>query len=438
MLATIIFTDVVGFSRHANVNEPRALSALQRDFSLINSICVRFQGTVLKTMGDGMLMRFSSALQAVEAALEIQRALFVQSKSLPHEEVLEHRIGMHLGDVIITTNDVFGDGVNIASRLQDAAGPGSIYMSRTVYDVVKGKIKFPAVYIGPRQLKGIGDPVAIWEVPSMQKIDTFKRNQALDALTPGIDPRTENRNSGRSITIVVFVIAVIVLGIGGLTIFNRNRVNRWKDEGAAVRNLQQDSPKNSKTVISAPTATNDSGTQPGAGSVLDPSKKTPTDFNAVGDDPALFNQLRALFVQLKFQEMADLVQSSPHSGTDQGKLLVKTYTDLASLMDWVTNALDQIPQSQPLMIADDPATHAATSLYRQAPGLLAITHGPTTTSAKLSDLPKQELLAIANALVDRNSTSSSDVLSNVKSQIQELSDTIKVFDIPSSGPAPSP
>ena len=132
-------------------------------------------------MGDGMLMRFPSANQALACALEVQRVLHEQSKRLEHRDVLAHRIGVHLGDVVTTQNDVYGDGVNVAARLQAEAKPGSVYISRTVYDVVKGKMKFPAICVGPRHLKGISEPVVVWEIPAIQRQELEKRNEALSA-----------------------------------------------------------------------------------------------------------------------------------------------------------------------------------------------------------------------------------------------------------------
>ncbi|AIE88100.1 adenylate/guanylate cyclase domain-containing protein [Fimbriimonas ginsengisoli] len=167
MLAAIVFTDVVGFSKLASVNEARVYVALQRDMAVMTNLCRSHGGQVLNTMGDGMLLCFTSAVDALSCAVEIQRTLYNQAQSLPSIEVLHHRIGVHLGDVIMNGDNVFGDGVNVAARLQALAKPDAVCFSSTVYEIVKNKLKVDATYLGPRQLKNLGEPVKVWQVPPL-------------------------------------------------------------------------------------------------------------------------------------------------------------------------------------------------------------------------------------------------------------------------------
>ncbi|MBX7134906.1 MAG: hypothetical protein K1X67_19745 [Fimbriimonadaceae bacterium] len=174
MLAAILFSDAVGFSQRAGRDETAAIEAIQADLALMTEVCHKWEGDVLKSTGDGLLMTFSSAVQAVQCALDIQRQLDEKALSTFESEPLVHRMGVHLGDVILAEGDILGDGVNIASRLQAEALPGGIYLSQTVYDVVRGKVPLNAVFMGPRRLKNIDSPVPAWQVPPLgASVDVF-------------------------------------------------------------------------------------------------------------------------------------------------------------------------------------------------------------------------------------------------------------------------
>lgn len=186
MLAAIVFTDVVGFSKMAAQNEARVYVALQRDLGVMTSLCRAHQGQVLNTMGDGMLLCFMSAVDAMTCALEIQKTLYHQAQTLPPNDVLHHRIGVHLGDVIMSGDNVFGDGVNVAARLQTVAKPGGIAYSATVHDVVRNKLDLSsAVAMGPQQLKNLGQPMKVWQVPPVA--DARKQAIADDMPTPVVE-----------------------------------------------------------------------------------------------------------------------------------------------------------------------------------------------------------------------------------------------------------
>ncbi len=144
-LAAIMFTDVAGSSRLMGDNEDHVMSLLKRDIRVIDDLCRQFEGRVLKSMGDGCLAIFESGVHAVECAREIQRHFKEQSGSLPENEVLEHRIGIHLGDVYVSDDDAMGDGVNIAARLQSEAPNGGICISQALYEVVKTRLALKTV-----------------------------------------------------------------------------------------------------------------------------------------------------------------------------------------------------------------------------------------------------------------------------------------------------
>jgi WD40 repeat protein/class 3 adenylate cyclase len=180
ILAAIVFTDAVNFSAHMVADEERTLYLMQRDLHVMAELCQQFEGQVLKTTGDGLLMYFTSAVQAVECAIAIQGAIAQAATDLALQDVMTHRIGIHLGDVFFSETDVMGSGVNIAARLQSKADPGGICISQTVYDVVKSQLELKATYLGPQELKNIRDPVPAYQIlvasPTEQPVSTPTRS----------------------------------------------------------------------------------------------------------------------------------------------------------------------------------------------------------------------------------------------------------------------
>ncbi|VXD10379.1 AAA-like domain-containing protein [Planktothrix paucivesiculata] len=164
ILAAIVFTDVVNSTQLMVANQTQMLESLTRDFQWMRDICNRYEGQVLKSMGDGLLMYFNSAVQAVSCAQEIQKNLVRSATYLPSNQVLYHRIGIHLGDVFFSGDDVLGEGVNMAARLQGQAGMNGICISKTVYEVVKNHIPLQAEYIGLKPLKGFPEPVDLYQI----------------------------------------------------------------------------------------------------------------------------------------------------------------------------------------------------------------------------------------------------------------------------------
>lgn len=164
-LAAIVLTDAVSFSARMSVDEEGTLALIQRDLQLMGTACNHFGGQVLKSTGDGLLMSFASAVQAVRCGQDIQTQLADLAEGLLPQEYLQHRIGIHLGDVLFSHGDVLGNGVNIAARLQTKSIPGGICISQTVYDVVKARLHFEATFLGPLKLKNIKEPVPAFQIP---------------------------------------------------------------------------------------------------------------------------------------------------------------------------------------------------------------------------------------------------------------------------------
>jgi adenylate cyclase len=164
LLAAIMITDAVGFSTRMSVDEETTLRLIDRDLTLIGDICRDFGGTVLKSTGDGLLMYFLSAVEAVSCGLEMQRQLVDLSLGLETHQYLDHRIGIHLGDILVSEQDVMGNGVNITARLQTYAKPRGLCVSRTIYDVVKARLSLHATFLGPLHLKNIEEPVPAYQL----------------------------------------------------------------------------------------------------------------------------------------------------------------------------------------------------------------------------------------------------------------------------------
>ncbi len=159
-LAAIFMADVVGYSRLMGRDEARTLRDLQEHFfSVINPTVGQFEGRVVKTMGDGFFVTFDSATKAVECAISIQRRVIERTAGVPEEERIRFRIGIHLGEVLITDDDIFGDGVNIAARLQALCEPDGVCLSNAVHGQVKGAIDETFADLGAHRLKNITKPV---------------------------------------------------------------------------------------------------------------------------------------------------------------------------------------------------------------------------------------------------------------------------------------
>jgi len=156
-LASVMFMDIVGYSGITHNDEGVALTRIREQRDLVRPFLQKHTGREIKTIGDGVLVEFASTLEAVTCACEIQNALHESNSSKPLENRLFMRIGIHLGDVLHTRNDVFGDAVNVASRVEPLAPSGGVAFTRQVYEEVKNKVKLPILGLGPQKLKNIGE-----------------------------------------------------------------------------------------------------------------------------------------------------------------------------------------------------------------------------------------------------------------------------------------
>ena len=176
-LAAIMFTDLVGYTALMAEDEGRALRLLQKNRKLLKPLIKRHHGEWLKEIGDGTLSSFSSAVQAVNCALDIQRTLKDDAK-------LRLRIGIHVGDVVFSEGDVFGDGVNVASRIEPLAEPGGICISERVYEDIRNKPDIKTERLGKQTLKGVRGLVTVYTLV-MEEGQTIPA-QTGDRLMPSI------------------------------------------------------------------------------------------------------------------------------------------------------------------------------------------------------------------------------------------------------------
>ena len=164
-LAAIVSLDVAGYSRLMGVDDSGTLAALKAHRrELIDPKIAEHNGRIVKTTGDGLLLEFPSVVDAVRCAVDVQRGMAARNQGISPDRRLDFRIGINVGDIIIDGDDIFGDGVNVAARLEALADPGGICVSRVVRDQVLDKLSFTFEDLGAQQVKNIARPVDVFRV----------------------------------------------------------------------------------------------------------------------------------------------------------------------------------------------------------------------------------------------------------------------------------
>jgi adenylate cyclase len=164
-LTAILAADVAGYSRLMGIDEEGTLDHLKAvRKALVDPSIAAHRGRIVKTTGDGMLVEFASAVDAARCAVEIQRRMNEQNADVPQANRIEFRIGIHVGDIIIDDNDIFGDGVNIAARLEGIAEPGGVCLSDDAQRQIRGKVDNTFEDMGSQSLKNIAEPMRVWRI----------------------------------------------------------------------------------------------------------------------------------------------------------------------------------------------------------------------------------------------------------------------------------
>ncbi|HSM70201.1 MAG TPA: BTAD domain-containing putative transcriptional regulator, partial [Anaerolineales bacterium] len=203
-LTTILAADIVGYSRMMAEDEAGTLASIKDLRSrLIDPKVTLYRGRVVKLMGDGALMEFGSVVDAVNFAIDVQTTTIDQNRDMPDEQQISFRIGINVGDIIVDGEDIYGDGVNIAARLEGLAEPGGICVSGTVYDHVHGKVGADFDDLGEQHVKNIPKPVQAYKI-------------VLDSPSskPGLRPWIRRASTGPNWTVIAGLIVVLIVFAG--------------------------------------------------------------------------------------------------------------------------------------------------------------------------------------------------------------------------------
>jgi class 3 adenylate cyclase len=206
-LSAILSADVEGYSRLMGEDEVETVRTITAYRELIVSLIQKHRGRVVDTPGDNLLAEFASVVDAVECAVEIQRELEVRNAGLPEDRMMKFRIGINLGDVIEEGERIYGDGVNIAARIEGFANGGSICISGTVYDQVKRKLPLEYEFLGKRTVKNISDPVRMYRVPI---------EESASAPGPSVGKRAKRRHLRKT---TMALTTLLIMGAAGVMIW---------------------------------------------------------------------------------------------------------------------------------------------------------------------------------------------------------------------------
>ena len=163
-LAAILAADIAGYSALMGADEPRTVRDLKGHQAVVLPMIGEHSGRIIDTAGDGILAEFASVVNALECAVAIQTTMAERNATVAPERRMQFRIGVNLGDVIYDEARIYGDGINIAARLEGIAEPGGVFISRQVYDQVEGKVALSFRKLGPQTLKNIVKPVEVFAV----------------------------------------------------------------------------------------------------------------------------------------------------------------------------------------------------------------------------------------------------------------------------------
>lgn len=333
-LGAILISDAAGFSALASRDEARALDQLQTDMEIMRSCCARFQGRIIKSTGDGYLMFFDSAVLAVECALDIRAAMAVRTG----EGLFQHRIGVHLGDVVLTNDDAYGDGVNVASRLESAATPGSVLISQTVFDVIRGKVACKSTFEGEKAFKGLASRIPVWSVSPGEGVVGGPRRH-----TP---------------TWAVIATPLLLLVAIGLAIGSA----RMQDKAAAD--------------VAKARAERDQ--------LIDILAK------ADGGVPMR---------EMQFDKMKTVVQNVSKPNDPEAKILVHKLDGLASWKGWLNKKLDSSTAQKPVQVTvATPAGDKRASVWKAQGNTVQIRDDKSTQTFRIEDLDPSTLTALTDSL----------------------------------------
>ncbi|MFN3730058.1 MAG: adenylate/guanylate cyclase domain-containing protein [Fimbriimonadaceae bacterium] len=412
VLAAIVFTDAVAFTRKVGQDEELAIATVRENHRLMSAICRDHGGQVLKSMGDGLLMMFESGVQAVGAAIEMQKRISEQNKTRSPRDRMVHRIGIHLGDVVIGENDAFGDGVNIAARLEPLSAPGGICISQTVYDVVHRKIPIRAWDDGLKKLKGIDEPVQVWQIaPPGEPVGAIKH------ITPPTPANVTIASADRPNPLVVgslaafllvAIVAVVVMVMqsrGGSRQVNANqpvpdtpftrRVRGVIEENRAQREQNaRESTRGTPPESNETAAAREYFDEP-TGSTA-PIELTETGLNSVDAD-AFRQERRKRLMDYDFEGLAGWVATQEWARLPVGSELQTHYQTIAGFRSWLEAELSRTSGQDPIRIEGDPGNPRFALVWQSRPGYVTILNGTDQAEVAFAMLKPKMIYGIAEA-----------------------------------------
>ncbi|HVH15327.1 MAG TPA: tetratricopeptide repeat protein [Candidatus Angelobacter sp.] len=242
-LAAIMFTDMVGYTALGQKNESLSLALVDEQRRLIRLVLSRHNGREVKTIGDGFLVEFPSAMDAVRCAYDIQRTTRELNISAPAEQKLHLRIGVHLGDVVESQGDISGDAVNIASRIEALAEDGGVCLTRQVYDHVQNKFELPMTSLGPKSLKNVSSSTEVYKMSmpwdDARTIPPTEHDTRRIAILPFANISSDSADEYFSDGMTDELITVLSK-IGGLRVVARTSAMRFKGEKASASRIGQE------------------------------------------------------------------------------------------------------------------------------------------------------------------------------------------------------
>src|SRR4029079_4506520 len=210
-LAAIMFTDMVGYSALSQRDEKLAQELVEEHRRLLREIFPRFNGTEIKTIGDAFLVEFGSALEAAQCAIEIQRTLAKRNADIAPDRRIELKIGVHIGDVVHRGGDVYGDGVNIASRSAPLAGPGGICVSMAVERQIRNALEARFEKLAPTELKNISVTMDLFRIVLPWEKQSEVSDPAAAGKLQSEVTKSSRQNFARA-TIAAVLVVIALLG----------------------------------------------------------------------------------------------------------------------------------------------------------------------------------------------------------------------------------
>ena len=375
ILAAIVFTDAVSFSARMNQDEELTLRLVARDLTHMTEVCAAFDGRVLNNTGDGLYMIFSSAVQAVGCALKIQADFVEASKKLPAADQLQHRIGVHLGDVFEQGDGAMGDGVNIAARLQTEAEPGGVCISETVYNVVNKRLPFFVHNRGPHQLKNIGTVIA-YQI----------------SLTE--DSRRQTRPIWRSIPAWLWIVAALV--VGGFLVLGAYRMSQRGDTGEAQSHPMA---RTLTVALAGPTPSAPDSSVPteivakpqGAGPAQGQKTVSDTDFQTARDH---------YLKKYDFAGMSSWLDEHDSPSAEKGALK-EMCVSMHQLVDWCMLEFQNYSEARPLVVSNGPGL-PDDQYWPVSNGIIMVKTATGSHSLPKDQLSPKQLAGLADELIMEN------------------------------------